>query len=44
VAVWTMKMVSGMHERIRQVNFAHDCYTNYAMLDSDNIIDGRYPG
>ncbi|KAG2150718.1 histidine phosphatase superfamily [Suillus bovinus] len=35
--------ISGMHERIGQIDFAHDCFTNYTMPDPDNIIDGRYP-
>lgn len=35
--------ISGMHERIGEINFAHDCFANYTMPDPDNIIDGRYP-
>ncbi|KAG0700013.1 histidine phosphatase superfamily [Suillus ampliporus] len=36
--------ISGMHERIGQINFAHDCFANYTMPNPDNIVDGRYPG
>ncbi|KAG1816550.1 histidine phosphatase superfamily [Suillus variegatus] len=36
--------ISGMHERIGQINYAHDCFANYTMPNPDNIIDGRYPG
>jgi hypothetical protein len=32
-----------MHERIGEINFAHDCFASYTMPDPDNIIDGRYP-
>lgn len=35
--------ISGMHERIGEINFAHDCFANYTMPNPDNIIDGRYP-
>ncbi|KAG2150719.1 histidine phosphatase superfamily [Suillus bovinus] len=35
--------ISGMHERIGQIDFAHDCFANYTMPDPDNIIDGRCP-
>ncbi|KAG1757693.1 histidine phosphatase superfamily [Suillus lakei] len=35
--------ISGMHERIGQINFAHDCFANYTMPNPDDIIDGRYP-
>ncbi|KAG1893282.1 histidine phosphatase superfamily [Suillus fuscotomentosus] len=35
--------ISGMHERIGEINYAHDCFANYTMPDPDNIIDGRYP-
>ncbi|KAG0702010.1 histidine phosphatase superfamily [Suillus ampliporus] len=36
--------ISGMHERIGEINFAYDCFANYTMPNPDNIIDGRYPG
>jgi len=36
--------VSGMQERIGQIDFAHDCFANYTMPNPDNIVDGRYPG
>ncbi|KAG0702011.1 histidine phosphatase superfamily [Suillus ampliporus] len=36
--------ISGMQERIGEINFAHDCFVNYTMPNPDNIIDGRYPG
>ncbi|KAJ8591500.1 phosphoglycerate mutase-like protein [Rhizopogon salebrosus TDB-379] len=36
--------ISGIHERIGQIDFAHDCFANYTMPSPDNIIDGRYPG
>ncbi|KAG2159736.1 histidine phosphatase superfamily [Suillus bovinus] len=36
--------ISGMHERIGQIDFAHDCYGNYTLPNPDNIVDGRYPG
>ncbi|KAG2055004.1 phosphoglycerate mutase-like protein [Suillus hirtellus] len=35
--------ISGMHERIGQIDFAHDCFANYTMPDPDNIMDGRCP-
>ncbi|KAG1908216.1 histidine phosphatase superfamily [Suillus fuscotomentosus] len=35
--------ISAMHERIGQIDYAHDCFVNYTMPDPDNIIDGRYP-
>lgn len=35
--------ISGMHERIGEINYAHDCFANYTMPNPDNIIDGRYP-
>jgi hypothetical protein len=35
--------VSGMHERIGQIDFDFDCFANYTMPDPDNITDGRYP-
>ncbi|KAG1837949.1 histidine phosphatase superfamily [Suillus tomentosus] len=35
--------ISGMHERIGQIDFAHDCFANYTMPNPDNMIDGRYP-
>ncbi|KAG2150125.1 histidine phosphatase superfamily [Suillus cothurnatus] len=35
--------ISGMQERIGEINYAHDCFANYTMPNPDNIIDGRYP-
>ena len=37
--------VQGMQERIAEVDFVYDCYTNYTppALTSDPIIDGRMP-
>ncbi|KAG2369438.1 hypothetical protein BDR07DRAFT_1477047 [Suillus spraguei] len=35
--------ISGMQERIGEINFAYDCFANYTMPDPDTIIDGRYP-
>ncbi|KAG1789629.1 histidine phosphatase superfamily [Suillus plorans] len=35
--------ISGMHERIGQIDFAHDCFANYTMPDPDSIMDGRCP-
>lgn len=35
--------ISAMHERIGEINYAHDCFVNYTMPNPDNIIDGRYP-
>ncbi|KAG2154726.1 histidine phosphatase superfamily [Suillus clintonianus] len=35
--------ISGMQERIGQINFVHDCFANYTMPNPDEIIDGRYP-
>ncbi|KAG2350244.1 phosphoglycerate mutase-like protein [Suillus weaverae] len=35
--------ISGMHARIGQINFAHDCFANYTMPNPDNITDGTYP-
>lgn len=35
--------LSGIYERMGQIDFAHDCFANYTMPNPDNIIDGRYP-
>ena len=35
--------ISGMQERIGEVDFAFDCFGNYTFPDPDDIIDGRYP-
>ncbi|KAH7929307.1 phosphoglycerate mutase-like protein [Leucogyrophana mollusca] len=35
--------ISGMQERIGQIDFDYDCFANYTMPDPDNITDGRYP-
>ncbi|KAG2120757.1 histidine phosphatase superfamily [Suillus discolor] len=35
--------ISGMHERIGQIDYAHDCFAKYTIPKPDNIIDGRYP-
>lgn len=35
--------ISGMHERIGEIDFYFSCYGNYTVPDPDNIVDGRYP-
>ncbi|KIJ68571.1 hypothetical protein HYDPIDRAFT_173254 [Hydnomerulius pinastri MD-312] len=35
--------ISGMHERIGQIDFDFDCFGNYTMPNPDDITDGRYP-
>ncbi|KAJ6616700.1 histidine phosphatase superfamily [Mycena sp. CBHHK59/15] len=35
--------ISGMKQRIAEVDYAFDCFRNYTTPDPDNIIDGRYP-
>ncbi|KAH7928511.1 phosphoglycerate mutase-like protein [Leucogyrophana mollusca] len=35
--------ISGMQERIGQIDFDFDCFANYTMPDPDDITDGRYP-
>ncbi|KIK96012.1 hypothetical protein PAXRUDRAFT_139439 [Paxillus rubicundulus Ve08.2h10] len=35
--------ISGMQERIGQIDFDFDCFANYTMPNPDNITDGRYP-
>ncbi|KAL4069707.1 histidine phosphatase superfamily [Scleroderma yunnanense] len=35
--------ISGMQERIGEIDFYFSCYGNYTIPDPDNIIDGRYP-
>ncbi|KAL4069727.1 histidine phosphatase superfamily [Scleroderma yunnanense] len=38
-----VSFVSGMQERIGEIDFSFSCYGNYTIPDPDNIIDGRYP-
>ncbi|KII93818.1 hypothetical protein PLICRDRAFT_36062 [Plicaturopsis crispa FD-325 SS-3] len=35
--------ISGIQERISEVDYAFDCQANYTVPDPDNIVDGRYP-
>ncbi|KAH7912604.1 histidine phosphatase superfamily [Hygrophoropsis aurantiaca] len=35
--------ISGMQERIGQIDFDFDCFANYTMPNPDDITDGRYP-
>ncbi|KAJ7203029.1 acid phosphatase [Mycena pura] len=35
--------ISGMQQRIREVDFAFDCFANYTVPDPDNITDGQFP-
>jgi len=35
--------ISGMQERIAEVDFQFDCFANYTIPDPDTIVDGRFP-
>lgn len=36
--------VSGIQERIGEIDFYFSCYANYTVPDPDKITDGRFPG
>ncbi|KZT30677.1 phosphoglycerate mutase-like protein [Neolentinus lepideus HHB14362 ss-1] len=35
--------ITGMNERIAEIDYNFDCYANYTVPTPDTIIDGRYP-
>ncbi|KAJ7436902.1 phosphoglycerate mutase-like protein [Mycena galericulata] len=35
--------ISGMQQRIEEVDFAFDCFANYTIPSPDNIVNGQFP-
>jgi len=35
--------ISGMQQRLEEIDFNFDCFANYTIPNPDDITDGRYP-
>ncbi|KAF9523617.1 histidine phosphatase superfamily [Crepidotus variabilis] len=35
--------ITGLKQRIAEVDFKYDCFANYTVPEPDNIVDGRFP-